>query len=1020
LPLQIFAQDIPVKGKIVDELGEPLVAATVYEVGYETRATLTDYNGEFTLNLKSVPSEIRVTYIGFKERIIKVSNNKFLDIQLESDSYMLNEVIAIGYGKQKVITSVGSTASISFKELKQSPSASVQNALVGKLPGLFQQQISGQPGADVADIYIRGISTFANVSKSPLVLIDDIETDYSTLSQLDVNEIEDLSILKDASSTAIYGVKGANGVILVTTRRGKEGKAHITYRGEYGLQSPTIHNEVLGSYDALMVLKEMYENQGKNPAAEMPGYLTPEILEHYRLQDQPLLYPDVNWYDEVMRKTAPQTHHNIDVSGGVKDIKYFVNFGYFNQEGILKEFDRAEDFDGNFYLKRYNLRANLDIQATKDLKLSVNVSAILSEKNEHHNTDSRISGGAWDFWRTLASGRLPSYAYPVRNPDGSYSGRPGFAINPVMTVEYSGYRREFKNNVNGNINAEYDLHSITPGLKLKGTMALTNTWGYNRSLTRDEFPDFMYNTVTNTFERVRANVDPMPKLAVNANTTVAPYISPVRKITSQLILSYGRTFGAHTVSALGLILWDTSKVGTSDPSNFRGFSGRATYDFKNRYMMEFVLGYNGSDRFKAKNRYGTFPAIGAGWNISEEPLLKDFFQSIYVDYFKLKGTYGIVGSDAFNSSNRYIYEESYTSNTSANYTYYFGENPFGITSIYPGALGNSDVRWEKERKLDLGVDLRMIRSRLSLGLTYFDNERYDILTTRVTVPIIIGISAPPVNMGRVKNQGAEFEGQWRDNVGKVGYFLKGTLSFARNKVLEIDEAKETFPLQKQKGRPVGQIYGYIWDGYYQTQEEIDALPDSRGTDLKPGDLRYKDISGPDGTPDGRVDSYDIGPIGKPNVPQMTYGFSLGFNYKGFDLSTLFQGTGEGSFINTLITQFGNENGKPRKLHQNAWREDNRNPDFPRLGGSNMATSTFWLRSNAYLRLKNLELGYTVPSSFTNKFNMSTLRFYANGLNLYTWSGLKLYDLDPEALTGNNAYSYYPQMKLFNFGLQITF
>ena len=415
----VFAQTLSVKGIVFDEMGAPLTGVVVLEVGTAKNAVVTDLEGKFTMNVQSGNSQIKLSYIGYNEEILKVSPNTMMRVTMTVSSFMIEEVVVLGYGtRQSVKTSVGAVASITNKDLKQSPSASVQNALVGKLPGLFQQQTSGQPGSDAANIYIRGVSTFANVSKTPLVLIDDIETDYSTLSRLDVNEIEDLTILKDASSTAIYGVKGANGVVLVTTKRGQEGKARITYRLEYGLQSPTVYNRVLGSYDALMVLKELYENQDKKPEVEMPGLLTEEALRHFRDGDQPFLYPDVNWYNQMMRNVAPQTKHNFDINGGVKNVKYFVNFGYVSQEGILKEIKRTEDFNGNFYMKRYNLRSNIDIQATSDLKLSINVSAILSETNEHHNTDSRIQGGVWDYWRTLASGRLPSYAYPVRNADG--------------------------------------------------------------------------------------------------------------------------------------------------------------------------------------------------------------------------------------------------------------------------------------------------------------------------------------------------------------------------------------------------------------------------------------------------------------------------------------------------------------------------------------------------------------------------------------------------------------------------
>lgn len=1025
--INIYAQTVTVKGVVYDDAGETLPGASVMEVGNATNGVLTGLDGEFELRVRSANAEIQISFLGFETQKVKVNTRGRMDIHMEMsiNSNILNETVIVGYGKQKAITNTGAVGSISAKEIAQTPSASIQNALVGKLPGLFQQQTSGQPGADAANVYIRGISTFANVSKTPLVLIDDIETDYTTLSQMDANEVENISILKDAASTAIYGVKGANGVILVSTKRGSVvSKPKITYKMEYGIQKPTVHNEVLGSYDALMVLREYYTNAfpGSDPKDQL-GFLDPVALEHYRTGDSPYLYPDVNWYDAVMRSSAPQIRHNIDVTGGTESVKYFASFGYYNQEGILKEMKRSEDFDGNYYLRRYNLRTNLDIQATKTTKFSVSLSAILNEKNELHNTDPRPSGGAWNFWTTLASGRLPSYVYPIKYETGEYGGMGGYSTNPVMRLEYAGYRRQFKNNIVGNITVDQKLDFLLKGLAVRGTMALTNTWGYNRSLTRDEFPDFTYNPVSGAIERVMPTKDPLPPLTVNTSTTTAPYISPLRKITSQLILTYNQKFATnHDVSFLGLANWDTSKLGSGDPENFQGFSGRLTYSFRNTYMLEFNVGYNGSDRFKAKNKYGTFPAVSGGWNISEEPFLKDFFKKIHVDYFKIRGSYGLVGSDAFSSSNRYLYAGTYNSNTTANYTYYFGETPTGIGSIWPGQLANDDVRWEKDKKLDIGADLRLFNNRMTLGFDYFKNERYDILTTRNTIPALTGVTSPPVNIGRVSNKGFEIEGGWRDRVGNdASYWLKGNISVARNKILERDEAMSQYPLQRLTGRPVGQIFGFIHDGYYQNEEEIAALPDLLRTTVKPGDLKYRDISGPSGKPDGVIDAYDRGPIGKPNVPQVTYGFSVGGTYKGFDFSVLFQGAADGSIMSSTILQVGNENGRPRKIHQDAWREDNRNAAFPRLGGPNFDNSTFWLRSNAYLRLKNVEVGYTFHPEMLKRYKISSLRVFANGLNLVTWSDLGIYDVDPESASGtNSAYANYPQMKVFNFGVQVSF
>lgn len=1034
LPLFAMAQNITIKGQVFDDMEEPLMGATIVEVNNASNGTVTDLDGKFSINVRSKDSQLKITFVGYEDNIVTVGNNTNLVVRMVLSSNVLEEVVAVAYGKQKRITHVGATSQITGKELRQSPAASIQNSLAGKIPGLFQQQISGQPGNDAARIYIRGISNYdSNVSRNPLVMIDDIETSFSTLSQLDPNEIENLAILKDASSTAIYGVKGANGVILVTTRRGKEEAARVTFRSEVGFQSPTIYNKILGSYDALMVLKEYYENQGLDPNSEMPGgYFSPEALEHFRLGDQPHRYPNVDWYDEVMRKNTLQLKENVEITGGTKNVKYFLSLGYLHQDGILKGVSKNEDFENNYYLRRYNLRSNIDINVTKDFLIRLNASAILSEVNEPYLPDPRSTSGGegWTFWRRMNSGILTPWYYAVRNEDGSYGGSSGTSTNPLMMLEYGGYKRKFNNNVNGNITGEYKLDFITKGLAIKASMALTNTWGFNRSLTRNDFPDYTYNRQTGKIERISSSYV-IPPLAVNANTTVAPAINPYRKITSQIILTYGRQFGNHNVSALGLMIWDTSRNGGNEPQNFKGYSGRISYDYKYRYILELNAGYNGSDRFKAKNKYGFFPAISAGWNISEEPFFKDALNSLYiVDFLKVRGSYGIVGTDAFSSSFRNLYDESYSRGTNAPNQYYFGENPVVHYAIYPGSLGNDNVRWAKEKKLDLGFELRVFNNRLSIEYNYFKNERYDILTTRRTIPQYTGLTSsvlPPVNLGRVENKGHEIEATFRDKIAQVNYFVKGTMSTAKNKILERDEPNSVYPLQMTTGRPIGQIFGFIADGFYMDQAEIDNGPEDRirGTKLRPGDLKYRDISGPNGVPDGIVDDYDIGPIGNPETPQVTYGLSTGFSYKGFDFSILFQGSAKGSMLASQVLQVGNVNGKPREIHQKAWSEQNKyNAEFPVLGGNSWHSSTYWLRPSDYIRLKNIEIGYTLPKSWISKLGMHSARLYGNGMNLFTWSKMKIYDVDPESQTSSisssSTYSNYPQMKLFNFGLQVTF
>ncbi|MGL5261156.1 MAG: SusC/RagA family TonB-linked outer membrane protein, partial [Bacteroides sp.] len=415
------------------------------------------------------------------------------------------------------------------------------------------------------------------------------------------------------------------------------------------------------------------------------------------------------------------------------------------------------------------------------------------------------------------------------------------------------------------------------------------------------------------------------------------------------------------------------------------------------------MGYNGSDRFKGNKRYGLFPAISAGWNLSEEKFMKPIFNKVAIDFFKIRASYGIVGSDRMSGA-RYLFVDRYRGDGE----YIFGESPYPIYGLVPHALGNEDATWEKEKKLDIGVDMRLFNQRLSLVFDYFKNERYDILSAKSTIPDIASIPLQAVNLGRVSNKGLEIELTWRDKLStNFDYFVRGNVSIAKNKILVMDEAQLVYPNLSSIGRPVGQIFGYVADGFYNSQADIDALPDNN-REIGLGDIKYKDISGPNGVPDGVIDKYDMGPIGHPSIPQVTYGISLGASYKNFDFSLLFQGAAKGSIQSQDILNIGGESGRPRKIHKYRWTPENKEKaKFPRLGRTtNFETSTFWLKPRDYLRLKNVEIGYNLPKSLTSKVYLQSARIFTNGVNLFTLSKLSMYDVDPESSSGN-AYGSYP-------------
>lgn len=1036
MPLVAWAQGV-VKGTVKDDLGEVLVGATILEVNNPSNGTITDIDGKFSIQVKSSKAKLKVSYIGYVSQTVNATDG--MTITLQSDGNMLQEVEIVqqGFGTKSRLSNVASISQVNGLTLRQSPTASVQNALAGRLPGLFQLQGSGQPGKDAADIFIRGISTYADVSTSPLVLIDDVESDIETLSQLSPNDIQDISVLKDAGSTAIFGLKGANGVILVTTRRGTEGKPKITFRADVGFQQPTFKNTFLDSYESLKLIKEMHINDSDLAAMETyKDMYSDEALQHYRTGDSPYLYPNVDWYNLMYKKTSMVQQYNVDVQGGTDRVKYFVAIGYTNQNGLLKEMPKEEDFNNDYYLKRYNLRSNFDIQITKDFLFRINANAILSELNEP-NLPSVGQSGSYSIFTRLLGGHFTPWNYPAYNPDGTYGMKVGEAMNPLVLMSQGGYNREWKNNVNGNITLEHKLDFITKGLKVRGVMALTNRWGTKRELHRgtNDYLAFYYDAATASYLPVNNDTYVLHPMTMDEKTS-KPYV----QINSRVDLSYSRRFGGHNIGALLLANWYSNRSGADTPSNSMSYSARVSYDYNSRYLFEFSGAYNGSDRFSKNNRFDFFPSVSIGWNLAEEPYIKDWFNRVKVDMLKLRGSYGLSGADAV-VGGKYTYVESYKKD----YDYPFGENVQKINAYFLESIANENVRWEVEKKLNLGVDLRMFNSRLSATFEYFYNRRNDILSKPGSIPLYAGYKSsvlPFMNIGRTENKGWDAEFTWRDKIGKdFSYYFRGIVSYAKNKILEMGETPSPYKLSMSTGNPIGTKFGYVADGFYNSQEEIDNGPYNKlRTNIRPGDLRYKDISGPQDVPDGIIDEYDIVPIGNSR-PDFNYGLTIGFSYKNFDFSTLFQGATGASLSLEKALHIGSGDGRPRPIHLGRWTqldeggnvvtdpatliEMNKNATFPILSkgnGNNSELSTFWLRSADYVRWKNIEIGYRLPEKWMKKAGINSVRIYGSAQNLCTWSGLGDYQVDPESsrISSGNPIDTYPQQRVYNIGCQVVF
>ncbi|MDF2188623.1 TonB-dependent receptor [Paraflavitalea sp. CAU 1676] len=1019
-----LAQNRVIKGTVTDGTS-PVAGVTVSDQKNLSNSAVTDADGKFSITLKDASSQVLVfSSVGYLSYTLDLKGKTTVTVALQTSATDMNEVMVVGYGRKKKITNTGAVSMVTGVEIRQSPAASLQNSLVGRLPGFFAQQRSGQPGRDGSDFYIRGISSY-NSSANPLIIVDDIEVTYDQVKDIDPNEIESLSILKDASTTAVYGVKGANGVLVITTRRGKEGKPKVNFRSEVGLQKPTIYFNFLPAHQDLLLMREKSLASKENPVGTYPDLYSDEAIQKYKDQTDPYSYPSVNWIDELSKKSTLQLRDNIDISGGTKNVKYFISGGYVYQDGIFKNFSKSEGYNSNYYYKRYNFRSNLDITATPSTTFRFDLSGRFGETNEPYIADANMSGGAWPIWRQIMSGVLPSYGYPVYNPDGTYGAKGGLAINPVGVLALNGYERSFDNAFNMNFTGNQKLDFLTKGLALHGTVAFTSTAIDYKSLYRNNFPAYDYNSATGEYTLYNNNKElyRLPPLTA-VNTTVggtAP--STTKRVNMQASLTWNRDFGDHNFAVLALYnQYSYTNPGNTPaftPENFKGYTGRVTYNFREKYLLEVVAGYNGTDRFKASSRYGFFPAVSAGWNVSKEK----FFENIkWVDNFKIRASWGKVGSDQVGGF-QYLYEEVYgrTNSTSYGNNYSFGETHVTMPYIVPSSLANNDVRWEMEEQKNLGIDLRLMKGKLGITADVFDRYRYDILDKPKSTPSFAGLGStlPAINLGRVSNKGFEVELSYSDKLGALNYFVKGNYTFAKNKILFSDEVAPTYPAQATTGRSIGQFFGYVWSGqFYNDLLDIDTSAVVDGYSILPGALKMVDVNG-----DRHINDADKTAIGNPNRPNTYYGFSLGVSYKGFDVSAMFQGTGGSSFYTELFSL--GVNVKTMNIHQQRWTPATASSaQFARLGeggGLGGVVSTYWLRSANYLRLKNVELGYKLPAAISRRLHVESVRFYANGLNLYTWFNLKIYNIDPENTSnGTSALNSYPQQKVFNAGLSVTF
>ena len=1024
---------------MTDETGEPLIGVSVKVEGSGT-GVVTDLDGNFVLPSVSQSATLEFSYIGYVSQKQKAARR--MAISLKPDLQSLDEVVVIAYGQQKKVTITGAVSALNGDELLKSPVANVSNALQGKLPGISVVQPSGMPGADEPTIRVRGTGSLN--SADPLVLVDGVERPFG---QLDPNEIEDISILKDASATAVFGVRGANGVILVTTKRGTPGKASVSVSASTAIQQISKFIDFTDSYTygRMWNYTQITDNLPMNqwPGSTFISDYTPyndlgikfsqDVMEHFRTGDMPVTFPSTDWIDYMMKDAAWQEQVNVNVNGGTDKMRYFVSVGFLNQNSLFETF--SDNKDETFRYKRFNYRANLDIDVSKYSQLSLTLGGRVQNRTTMGGVPVDNAEG-WIF--RYLQGATPYAGIGIDSEgrhvvsDENFVGR--YDRDPLTMYYDLGYNNTSTNVLNLDLQYKLDMSFITPGLnfKVKGS--------YNTDYTAQKNRQNGYGTGVTYVATI---VDGQEVLRKENITWPLPYSDSRwgnRNWYAEASFNYARKFGLHNVGALLLYNqsktyypWDSdNSLYQSIPKGYVGLVGRVTYDYDTRYMIDFNIGYNGSENFAEGKRYGTFPSFSVGWIPSSEK----FWEPIkpFIGYLKLRGSWGKVGNDNTNGA-RFLYLpgawQFYSSALTMNPQdrgANFGTSGSWLQAVKELTAGNPNVTWETASKINVGMDIAFLNDRLSANVDFFWEDRKDILVSNESLlPAVTSLPASYVNEGRVKNHGYEVTLKWADKVGDLRYSISPSIAFARNKIIEMLEVPPMYEYLSRTGLPVGQPFGYDLFEFYQpgTEERYQAaygvpMPD-QNVELKYGDAVYVDLNG-----DGIVDQNDQKPLGYADNPEITWSVNANLNWKGLDFSMLWIGADHTNrTLNGYFRdQFGSTNSSAlvQWVADNSWTEDNPDAILPRISFNNRVhnnrDSQAWMINSKYVRLKNIELGYTINKpKWLDLINY--VRFYVSGQNVLTFADFK--GNDPEAPgTGLDLGMRYPMTRVYNFGVQVNF
>ncbi|WP_052265885.1 TonB-dependent receptor [Pedobacter kyungheensis] len=1013
--LSSIFSDQEIHGKVTDAKGSPIPGATVTIKGTK-KATSTDADGNF--KIKADKNDVLVVRLmGFVAKEVLVGDQTDMTISMTEEDKTLDDVVVVGYGKQKKVTITGAVSTINMADM-QTPNRSLSNSLAGKVAGIISMQRSGEPGYDNASFTIRGIGTFTG-NTEPLIIIDGVQRDDvnssfgGSYNNIDPEDIQSISLLKDASATAVYGARGANGVLIITTKRGTAGKPLISIKTEASISGLTKTPKMLDGVSWMRLYNEANINDGNQ------AVYSEEIIQKTASGLDPYLYPNVDWIKSTYKDWAPGFNSNLNVSGGSQSVRYYVSASFYNQDGSYKV-TKQNDYNPNLNFKRYDFRTNLDIDLSATTLLSMNLDAMLVSSRYPGLSASKIWYNAY---------LTPPIAFPIQYPDGSWAGPfNNGGSNPLNEIQNSGYATEFRPTIQSIFSINQKLDKLTPGLS---------------AMARFSFDSYSENDNRRTGRNnlfLASGRDADGNLILSQSRVGEQFLgysqssAAEKKMYLETNVTYDRRFGNHHVGGLFLynmrsrVVSSAGDVISSIPYKNQGMAVRATYDYADRYMIEFDAGYTGSENFEPGKRFGFFPSVSGGWVISKEPFFKNL--SATFNLLKIRGSHGIVGNDQIGINNglkRFPYLSQYGPGRSIG----LGFNGTIFNGVTESVFGVENLTWEKATKDNLGIEIGLL-NKLNITVDLYKERRKNILIARSSLSGILGVTGTVfANLGEMNNQGVDANMEYTEKMGNVSLRLYGNFTYNNNKIVEKDEPRQQYPYQQATGQKLGDNLMYIAEGLFTSTEQIAKSASQFGATPKPGDIKYKDVNG-----DGVINSFDKVYTGKSDVPTILYGAGFTVGYKGVDLSLFFQGianvtfmangsavTGDGAQGAGIVpfTGMGQYPSGMLASLEDRWTVDNPRQDayYPRLGianqnSNNYQPSTWWSKDGSFVRLKQATLGYRISDNLLKKAAIKSVYFYLSGQNLLTFSKFKLWD--PEL--GANAAGY-PPLRTFALGLKVS-